>query len=185
MKKHILASVAAAALLTVAGASSAYAYDEDAPMAGPYMGIQGGYDIFDFGTHGKGVEGGVYMGYNAPISNSMLVGAEVNFNLTGAKSALAQAKAKNNYGISARLGFMMGDASMIYVRGGYQRALIRVDPLGSKRFDGWSLGGGIESALSEHISVRAEFVYNRYNSDAYLGLHPNQKNMNIGIAYHF
>ena len=181
MKKHILASVAAATLLSVTGISAAHA--DDSPLAGTYMGIQGGYDIFGFGSHGKGVEGGVYMGYNAPVGDSMMVGGEVNFNLTDAKSSLAQAKAKNNYGIAARVGYLVSDTSMLYVRGGYQRALINVATLGSKHFDGWQLGGGIEAAISDQMSVRAEFVYNRYNSG--LGLHPNQKNMNIGLAYHF
>lgn len=180
MNKRILGGLAAATLLSMAGISAAHA---DTPLAGGYAGVQGGYDIFGFGTNGKGIEGGVYMGYNAPVAEKVLVGGEVNFNLTDAKSSLAGAKAKNDYGIAARAGYLVTDSSMLYVRGGYSRALIRVDNLGSKHFDGWNVGGGIEAALTDSMSVRAEFVYTRYNSG--LGLHPNQKNMNIGVAYHF
>lgn len=180
MNKIILGSLVGATLLSMAGLSAAQA---DTPLAGAYAGIQGGYDIFDFGTNGKGIEGGVYMGYNAPVAEKVLIGGEINLNVTDAKSSIAAAKAKNDYGIAARAGYLVTDNSMLYLRAGYQRALISVDTLGSQHFDGWSLGAGIEAALTDNISARAEFVYNRYNHG--LGLHPDQKNMNVGVAYHF
>lgn len=176
MTKTILASVGIAALLSMSAAHA------ESPLAGIYGGIQGGYDIYDFGTNGKGVEGGVFLGYNAPVGNKIVVGAETNFNLSDANSAVAGAKARNNYGISARAGFLATDSVLVYARGGYVRSSIRVG-VAKDTFDGYSLGGGIEAAVMENVSVRAEYIYNNYTSS--LGIEPTQQQMNLGVAYHF
>jgi outer membrane immunogenic protein len=186
MKKAILSSVAAVALMAIAGVSAAQA--ADTPFAGGYAGIQGGYDIFKDQWNGdkfKGVEGGLFMGYNVPVAEKVILGGEVNFNLSDAHNSTYGIKAKNDYGISARAGFLASDNIMVYARGGYQRALINLEGVDSHHFNGWTLGAGIETALSQQISLRVEYVYAGYKSNSTLGVNPNQQNMNIGVAYHF
>lgn len=176
MTKTILASVGIAALLSMSAAHA------ESPLAGIYGGIQGGYDIYDFGPNGKGVEGGVFLGYNAPIGDKFLVGAETNFDLSDANSAVATAKVRNSYGVNARAGFLATDNVLVYARGGYVRSSIRVG-VAKDTFDGYSLGGGIEASVLPNVSVRAEYIYNNYTT--HLGVEPTQQQMNLGVAYHF
>lgn len=184
MSKNILGYVAAAALFSLTGISAAQA---QTPLAGAYGGVQGGYDIFkdQWGAgKWKGIEGGVFMGYNAQVAEQMIVGVEANLNVTDAKNSTIDIKTKNDYGISARAGFLATENVLVYARGGYQRALIGTTGL-SHHFDGWTLGAGIETAVADNISVRAEYIYAGYKANAAFGANPSQQNMNVGVAFHF
>lgn len=184
MTKKILSSIAAVALFSMAGINAAQA---ETPFAGGYAGIQGGYDIFkdQWGAgKWKGVEGGLFLGYNSQVAERVILGVEANLNVTDAKNSTINVKTKNDYGISARAGFLASENIMLYARGGYQRALVGTTG-SSHHFDGWVLGAGIEAGVAENITVRAEYSYTDYKSSASFGANPNQQNMNVGIAYHF
>ena len=68
---------------------------------GPYVGIEGSHDSYEIkanetsalgaqvsfdGLSGNGKAAGIYAGYDVPVSEHLFVGAEANFNYSGAGS---------------------------------------------------------------------------------------------------
>lgn len=83
----------------------------------------------------------------------------------------------------------MTDNTLLYVRGGYEnmRATFRItDATGSRyskeSLDGFSIGGGVERAISQRISARIEYRYSDIGGgDAKFERHQAP----LGVAYHF
>ncbi len=177
MPKKLILSVAVTSLLAVAGAAHAQsAFD------GAYAGAQVGYDNYDFGPgdNAKDIAGGIFVGYNYNVADKIIVGAEANFGLTAADEAGVDVD--ESYGLSARAGFLASETVMFYGRGGWTRSNVDF-VVGSKTFDGWNVGGGVEAFMADNVSVRGEFVYTNYETA--LGVEPSQKQFNIGVAYHY
>jgi outer membrane immunogenic protein len=105
MKHLLIAATAAAALVPTA----AYAQG-GASGTGVYAGLQGGYHDLCCGLDG-GLFGG-YLGFNAPVGETLVAGLEANANV-GTSDISAE------YGASAHLGFRTG-AGLVFGRVGYQ-----------------------------------------------------------------
>jgi outer membrane immunogenic protein len=160
MRKFAIAAAAVAAV------ASAPAF---AANSGPYIGVgvthdnvAGGGDMEGLGINGVG--GTVFAGYDMPLSENTFVGVEANFDLATAKYELVDyaLEADNVFGATVRLGANLNDSVALYARGGYQRGRMSTT-IDTEKFsesrDGLRLGAGIEAAVSEQVSVRAE--YNR------------------------
>lgn len=175
MKRFILP--AAAAVLVAGGASAASAD----PFNGPYVGVQGGWSQNDVSspTAPQGVlnvdrsrdaaSGGVYTGYDLKVSPNVVVGAEAGIQF-GADDSIRQGNVtvdpKRSIDLTARAGYLVNDDTLLYARGGYTNARVRTaieDSAGihsaSSNRDGWLVGGGVEHALSDNVSARAEYRY--------------------------
>lgn len=160
MRKFAIAAAAVAAV------ASAPAF---AANSGPYIGVgvthdnvAGGGDLEGLGINGVG--GTVFAGYDMPLSENTFVGVEANFDLATAKYELVDyaLEADNVFGATVRLGANVRDGVALYARGGYQRGRMSTtveNVKTSESRDGLRLGAGIEAAVSEQVSVRAE--YNR------------------------
>lgn len=152
---------AAAAALFVAAPAQA------AEFAGPYIGlglnldnVQTSGDLEGFGVNGVGTS--VFAGYDVPVSPGVFVGAEANIDLYTAD--IADLKADWGWGVSGRLGANVNDSTAIFGRVGYARA--RVKAAGESAWgDGVRYGAGIETALSETLSLRAEITQFNYEAD--------------------
>lgn len=160
MRKFAIAAAAVAAV------ASAPAF---AANSGPYIGVgvthdnvSTGGDIEGVGFNGIG--GTVFAGYDMALSETTFVGVEANFDLASAKIGddVDSLKADNIFGVTVRLGANVSEGVALYARGGYQRGRMSttVDSVKtSESRDGLRFGAGIEAAVSEQVSVRAE--YNR------------------------
>ena len=101
--------------------------------------------------------------------------------------------------LRARVGFA-ADRALVYLTGGYGMGKIaaRVNDTtipavfsSSGTRGGWILGGGIEYAFANHVSVRTEYLYTRYGSKAILGGAYRTSSgvstsvVRVGVNYHF
>ena len=124
---------------------------------------------------------GVQFGYNVVLPSRVLLGLETDLTfanyldsnpiVAGVPTARSNVSEQVDYTgtVRARLGYV-ADPWMIYATGGFAFAGTRAlnDPRNIdeekqlKRRAGWSLGAGVEYALSPHWSARAEYLYSQY-----------------------
>lgn len=187
---------AAAALGLVAGMSMAAdmpgstGYD----WTGLYLGAHGGYlwGEADVGYEGEdgggdldGLWGGALAGYNFQ-AESVVLGIEGDFGLGGASGngvvVPAPPQPSNDYTydldwnahLRARAGFAV-DRALFFVAGGFAAAqhTLGVEEANvshgndSQTQYGWTIGGGVEYALTENVLLRAEYLYDDYGSANY------------------
>jgi len=160
-----------------------------------------------------GFEGGLFAGYGAYFDRFYL-GAELSGDISKADASYhatattaavtanynSRFKVKNNYGLSVIPGVKLSDTSLFYVRLGYDRANIQtsesysatggsaVSSTQTQWKNGFKYGLGMESLVSENVSVRGEFNHVNYNSfNTRLGtrVSPANNQMTIGLSYHF
>lgn len=133
MKRYLLA--AAAALLVPA------AVQAQDMGSGVYAGAQAGYHDFRFGLNSTFVGG--YLGFNAPLGETLVAGVEGNADVA------VDGDADYEYGVSGHLGVRAGNG-MVFGRIGYQEV----------EFDGAGSGGDImygaggEFGLGERSAFR-------------------------------
>ncbi|MCM8730735.1 outer membrane protein [Hephaestia sp. GCM10023244] len=178
MKNIVLAAAAVAVAFAVPASAQTF--------AGPYVGVEIGHDGYevkgedvlgsgiDFdGISGNGVVGGVFAGYDLPLTSSIFVGVEAFGNLSAAKISATyagdtySAKARGSFGASARVGTMINDSTAVYARGGVIDTRFKlsdgVDTYANSQ-TGFQYGGGIETRVGSKASVRVEYIANDYNS---------------------
>ena len=201
--KRFVSSVAAVAL--AAGfATTASA----APFDGPYVGVQGGWSQDDLGTPSTplgdldvdrkkdSVSGGAFLGYDHRVGDRVVLGAEAGVQVGADDEVVRNAGGsritvdpKHSFDVTARAGYLVGDNTLLYARGGYTNAKVRTsvsDAAGfrsaSENRDGWLVGGGLEHALSENVSARAEYRYSDFG-DGGSGFDRHQAL--FGLSYRF
>jgi outer membrane immunogenic protein len=90
------------------------------------------------------------------------VGIEANADLNTVDALGLEAKW--GYGASVRGGFKLNESTGAYARVGYQRT--KVSGGGASAWgDGVGFGGGIETGVSQNVSLRAEFNHVNYEAD--------------------
>lgn len=178
--KHVLSSVAGAALVVGLAAPAAAE-----PFNGPFVGVQAGWSQHEAGTpttplgelpvgaSRDAVSGGVYGGYDAKVGSNVVIGVEagVQFGdddqiVRSSDVASFTLDPKRSVDLTARAGYLAGDNTLLYARGGYTNARVTSgieDASGVARVtenrDGWLVGGGVEHALSDNLSARVEYRY--------------------------
>ncbi len=186
MIRHAFVAAASAAALLIA--VPAFAADlpayEPAPEAfapvpsftwtGPYVGAQAGYSWGRaLRTKPSGFLLGGYAGYNYQFDNSPVVaGLETDFNYADIddKSSGRRTKTRWTGATRARLGYAF-DRFLVYGAAGvaYADRDVRVSGRGSDSTTavGWTVGGGVESAVTDNVIVRAEYRYSDFGKDKF------------------
>jgi len=215
MRKIVLAAVAAASVF------SAPAYAE--VFDGPFIGAQisrdayelktertdiGGADLSLDGVSANGIGGGIYVGYDYALSDRAFFGVEANFNLSsasasaklddGTDSISGKVRARESFGASARLGYMVSDSTALYARGGWQstkfklRAFDGVDSYGSKDTqDALVYGAGLETRLGAQTSIRVEYLIEDFGSAGLNkdlganGIRVDNNKLSLGISWRY
>lgn len=158
--------------------------------SGAYIGLHAGYlwakvdydepDFPDSSLNRKDEAfiGGLYLGYNHQM-DSLVAGIEGDFGLGGIDIDNNEDAFFNSYTafesdwnahIRARLGFAM-DRVLVYLAGGLAIADLEIDDTDdgygkvTNTHLGWTIGGGIEYAVSENLLVRAEYLYDDYGRE--------------------
>ncbi|GLK78715.1 outer membrane protein [Methylopila turkensis] len=201
------ASAAAfAAMVPAAMAADLPAYEEPAvaiapvpsfTWTGPYIGVQAGYGWGSAARTDKdGFTVGGYAGYNYQFDNSpVVIGIETDFNYSDADGSRRRARTASDWNgaTRARVGYAF-DRFLVYGAAGvaYADRELRVRGLGrdTKTAVGWTVGGGLEYAAAENVSVRAEYRYNDYGKDRFSignGIRSEYTEHRVmgGVAYKF
>lgn len=117
----------------------------------------------------KGVVGGGHIGYNYQIAQ-FVFGLEGDVNGSSARGSTFDYSAREdvNGSVRGRVG-MAWDRALVYATGGVAFADFHNSYSGVGGFDsvdsgrvGWTVGGGIEYAIDNNWSVRAEYRYTDY-----------------------
>ncbi len=192
--------------------------------SGIYVGAQVGYawgdrdvDFSDIpvtsNPEPNGILGGAYLGYNAQLSNGIVVGVEGDFAFTDLHdsdglTAPAPLPGQSfevdvnwTAAVRARLGYAAG-RFLPYLAGGVAFADVDHEGFsapnasagtGSDTFVGWTIGAGAEYAFTDNVIVRAEYRYTDFGSEDYAG-DPNfearsvdlkTNDIRFGISYKF
>jgi outer membrane immunogenic protein len=199
MKRMIAALLAGAAGLAVSQASAADLFEPTpvAPVeqldvdrgafdwTGFYVGATaaygwGEYDV-DAGAVSAtrdydGFTGGAFVGYNYAMTPNWIVGAEADIMVgQGDSFTVGGVDVDNNTPvlstIRGRVGYAF-DNFMIYGTGGLALGFGEAEIDGrsdSNTHVGWAVGAGIEAALTENITARAEYMYIDTSSETYTG----------------
>lgn len=213
MTKSILIATFAFSLLSSA-AIAADAVDQipappaatNAPAAfswaGGYAGALGGYGWLDAKSTYEGETTkvkfnggrlGGFAGWNFDASHSVILGIEGDVNHDWNKTDFDG----GNFGTQvsgsarARAGYAV-DKALFYVAGGWAAAKAKLnytdtDSSYSKTFSGWTVGAGVDYALTNHIFTRAEYRYNDFGSkvidDAKFNMKQNVVNVGVGVKF--
>ncbi len=196
IRKSILGASAAALLLATAGFASAADLPSVAPYqsvapagyydwTGFYVGAQVGYAFADtnFGSDLDGVVGGIHAGYNHQINN-WVFGVEADIEASGADASTTvpgvasfQADVEWLGSVRARVGYAF-DRVLVYATGGVAFGGVdarftdlsvapAVSASDSNTHVGWTVGAGIEYAITQNVTARAEYRYTDLGSKTY------------------
>ena len=166
--------LAAAALATMAGAAQAadfprQQYSAPAPYArgwqGFYAGVNVGYqwgDINNNPTSPSGIAGGVQAGYNW-VFNQFVIGVETDLQVSGAEDTFAPWKFSNPWWgtVRGRAG-VTWNQFLLYATAGLAYGSIHGQNLlleENKLHGGWTAGVGVEVALNQMWTAKAEYLY--------------------------
>jgi outer membrane immunogenic protein len=175
---------------------------------GPYVGVQAGWnrgEVADAATETLPLDAeasrdalviGGYAGYNHRIGENFVIGAEAGF--SGAVDDEIRAQSDGNavtldprysFDLSARAGYLVTEETLVYLRGGYANTRVRTALEGeddilrsSDNLDGWSVGGGIERAITDRISARVEYRYSDLGTDDGRW---DRHQVLVGVSYNF
>jgi outer membrane immunogenic protein len=137
---------------------------------------------------------GAFAGYNFMFDN-FLIGVEGDisynwndrhFNVGGTRGDVGTDVEGS---LRARLGYAM-DRTLIYATGGWVATNGFVDTPANdtdRTFHGWTLGAGVDWAVTENIFVRGEYRYNNFDQKNFGGVKVDldQHQALFGVAYKF
>lgn len=197
MRKKLSIGLAAALSLGIAGYAGAADYPEPGAACGNWSGLYGGLHAGYLWSNGKGeadavpavdagldpdgfsggaLLGGKYqidcmvLGIEGDIGFGDMKGSDKNVGVPGPAGLLgADAEVNWNAHIRARLGYAAGEV-LPFIAGGLAVADIDVgSALGGDNnvHYGWTLGGGIDWAVSPQLIIRAEYLYDNYGEKTY------------------
>jgi outer membrane immunogenic protein len=213
MFRVTLALAAAAGLAAIAPASAAdmygappaapaYGYAAPAPVSnswnGVYAGAQAGHAWGPETLNGTQV--GVYAGMNTAVGQNVIAGVEADLNVSGQTAdhlvggRLYKYSSDWNASIRPRIGVAF-DKVMPYATAGIAFSDDTVKALGTSTSTtkiGYAAGAGVEGQVTDHITVKGEFVHLGFGRTKHTlapGVVANSSvNSNIlraGAAYHF
>ena len=156
MKKFIVATAVAL------GLSAAPAMASD--FAGPRFEVTAGADDVTGGVDPTDVTYGAALGYDLQFGKVVV----------GAEATAANVFDRADLGVGARLGYVVNENVLAYVRGGYSNL-----DLGARSVDGATVGGGLEVNVAGPVFAKAEYRYTDFEGN--LGRHGGL--VGVGIRF--
>lgn len=207
LKYDVLALLALAAVPAVAAdfndpyaPNASYAYAPGAqgamPWQGFYLGAMGGYGWGR--AAGSSIDGGLFgltAGYNWQTNNNVVFGLEGDLAYTGINSSGAGGKFDINWlgTARARLGYGF-DRFLVFGTGGvaWTTTDFAINAVGSDSGAhlGWTVGAGMEAAITQHISAKVDYLYGSFERDSYsigagVSAKPTVNTLRAGVNYRF
>ncbi len=157
------------------GLNAGYAFSNSENITHPGNAAYTALGIPTFKASRDGFIGGAQAGYNYQM-NQFVVGLETDIQYTDLKKTGVdifgdRARVETNYlgTVRGRLGFVPMDRALLYVTGGLAYGDTKLSSsvtgfpglTGSKRETsaGWTLGGGVEYAITNNITAKVEYLY--------------------------
>ncbi len=139
--------------------------------------------------------GGIYGGYNFQTNNMFVLGLESDFALNGAEDKANGVRVENNWNatLRARAGIAF-DRFMLYGTGGLAVGNINTKIANggsnSGTHAGWTVGAGMEAAITPNVIGRLEYRYIDYGTNIYdtapkTKVDFNTSQVMVGIGYKF
>ncbi|WP_137934276.1 outer membrane protein [Mesorhizobium comanense] len=167
------------------------------------LSVAGGFIDLN-GIGGEGVFGEASVGYDHDFGN-WVAGVQLDARYSGIQSKLdifgGTIKGDADYGFDAlaRVGAKVNDSTLAYVIGGYswQHFNLHASPPSGPSTDiydwgssGFSVGGGLETAVSSNVTVGLEYRYSQYQkqdfgSGGFLEDTPSFQTVRVGAKYKF
>lgn len=199
MPTRLLTLLATAATLASAAQAQEHAF------SGPRIGAEVAYEDFGSGTDGATVA--ALAGWDFAVGENWVIGATGRYALIGVDGSettetpgglfqTADVSIRDNWGLAARVGHVVGNKVLIFGEAGYEslrlnairtvRAAACVPPTScqvsredfSFNEDLWTLGVGAEWALTENLRIRGQYTYG--DSKAF-----DRNRLSLGIAWQF
>lgn len=206
MKKLFAVAAAAVAFTGTAHAQSFDGFYIGASVVRDAYEVQGndidlgGATLSADGLSGNGFAGNIFAGYDVDFGAGF-IGVEANAGLSDASISAsvsgfgsARVRARETYGVSARLGYKLAENTGLYARGGWQNNRFKatlsdgVDTFSSSdRENAYTYGAGLETLVRDNLSVRVEYTVEDYG-DAGLdidGLKVENNKLSLGVALRF
>jgi outer membrane immunogenic protein len=145
---------------------------------GFYVGLNAGAGWGEFTKAGNGIDpkagfvGGLQVGYNQQFGQ-FVAGLEADYNfadLKGRNAAFTRGELNSFGTIRGRLGVAF-DRALVYATGGYALGNAEVKLANGikddKMHSGYTLGGGLEYAFTPNISMKAEYLWLKFEDKTY------------------
>lgn len=155
------------------------------------------------GIGGEGVFGELSLGYDHDFGN-WVGGLMVDGSLSGITTNLdlgpveLNVDAEYGFDVLGRIGYKTNETTLAYVIGGYswQHFDINASAGGSTESllewdaSGFSVGGGIESAVSDKVTANLEYRYSQFetedfDTDGFIEVEPSFHTVRVGFKYKF
>lgn len=157
----------------VGGAIGAGAIADEIKLGGGVASLNG------FG--GEGAFGELSVGYDHEFNSVWIAGIQAGGRYSGMTTLLGESagdkfegKADYGFDVLARIGAKLNEATLAYVLGGYSWQHIKEERssgpatmTNSWSTDGFSIGGGLETAVSNNVSVNLEYRYSKFGGEDY------------------
>lgn len=214
-----LAVTAAASAADLPRRGSAPDYYAPMPVfswSGPYLGLNLGVQLGSFtqasnliyGTSSAGIIGGIQGGYNFQVAPNLILGAEGDIDGSSLRgnSTLPffglSGQAEMNLLVTARgrIGYTI-DRAMFFATGGLAAASVNARVAdwrslaswsNSQWRAGWTIGGGLEYAVTNNISAKVEYLYTSIRDDDQYAFARDYSRVGLefstlraGVNYHF
>lgn len=180
--------------------STSIAFADGAPYLGASIGLNNNtFKLKDANSNktnfnANGVNGGVFGGYGATVSQHVYLGGEgfisggsLNSSTKNINNGNATAKLQStySYGLDFMPGFKMTDATMLYAKAGVVATRFELtenatnagvntgsyinNGSSAQTIGGGRLGLGVQTAVNKNVDFRGEFVHTAYNSFSTFG----------------
>ena len=144
---------------------------------GAYLGLLGGYSWGRGSSPGGTItaddwQGGLYGGYNFQVNQNWVAGIEGDYLFSGTNGANATFAVDNPWDatLRGRVGYAV-DRFLLYGTGGLALGEVKATDIvggttASSTKIGWTLGAGIEAAVTNNVTARVEYRYTDLGSQA-------------------
>jgi outer membrane immunogenic protein len=165
-----------------------------------------GYNVLNFdGVGGEGIFGTIIVGYDRVIRPGWVAGIFADFDFSQIATDLsvshyfnASLDHSHSWSIGARLGMLTSPWTLWYALAGYTQAEFDFSSsegsygLRSPTFDGYFVGGGVESILRGNWSLRLEYRFTQFHSETVfdydytrIDLEPSMHTARLLLTYKF
>jgi outer membrane immunogenic protein len=92
----------------------------------------------------------------------------------------------SSWAVGGRLGYLVTPSTLVFAAGGYTQAELGVSNLGSATFEGYFVGGGVETFLLPNWTLRLEYRYSDFGAENILvDLEPSIHSARAVVTYRF
>lgn len=143
-------------------------------------------------------------GFGQVFGGQWYAGSEIAIGFSGlneksskqiADNATAKTTVKSNYhyGITTRLGYVVDESTLVFIKGGLDRRHFKTtsDIAGygkrsqSNTLSGWLVGAGVEHKVNDNTSLRLDYGYSQYEKGKLFSTNPSSHRVMAGLNYYF